>query len=202
MSEAVAQPGNMSGRVLKAERVNEELGIAQRRAEAGQMLDKARQSAAQMLAAAREQGLEEGRKAVLTATVEDVRRILNEFSNQVRHHDDAFVDIVMQSVEKIIGQAPKQEQVRMLLTKALSDMLDSFTVVLKVSAEDLIMVREILAAIQAGGQGGNVIAALVDPLLASGEMLLETERGRIHVGLAQQLARLRGGFHQVSQLRS
>ena len=90
----------------------------------------------------------------------------------------------------------------MLLSTALTDMLDSFTVILKVAAEDLTMVREVLSKLQEQGEGQNVVSVLVDPLLTIGEMLLETERGRIHIGLGQQFSRLRAGFQQAAHPRA
>ncbi len=195
-------PDRPGGRVLKAARVNDELGIAQRKAEASQVLDQARSSAAEMLVRAREQGFDEGRSTVLRATIEEVRRILGDFANLVSEREDMLASVVMQAVEKIIGAVPTEEQLRLVLGKALSDMLDSFTVVLKVSAEDLGLVRSVLADLQDAGQGGNIVSVLVDPLLSSGEMLLETERGRVHIGLEQQFARLRVGLQQAVDPRS
>ena len=202
MADANREPERGFARVLKAARVNDELGIAQRHAEANSMLDQAKQSSVEMLSMAREQGFEEGRSTVLKATLEEVRRILNEFSMLVRMREEALANIIIQSVEKIVGQAPPQDQVRMLLSTALTDMLDSFTVILKVAAEDLTMVREVLSKLQEQGEGQNVVSVLVDPLLTIGEMLLETERGRIHIGLGQQFSRLRAGFQQAAHPRA
>jgi flagellar biosynthesis/type III secretory pathway protein FliH len=201
-SDVIGGHERSQGRVLKAARVNDELGIAQRKAEADQILDQARSSAAEMLVRAREQGFDEGRSTVLRATIEEVRRILGDFSNLVREREDMLAGVVMDAVEKIIGAVPTEDQLRLVLGKALSDMLDSFTVVLKVAAEDLALVRNVLADLQDAGQGGNIVSVLVDPLLASGEMLLETERGRVHIGLEQQFARLRAGLQQAVGPRS
>jgi type III secretion protein L len=192
----------VTGRVLKSSHVDSELGIVQRHAEAGHILDSARKAASEMLAAAQEKGLNEGRNAILNSTLEEVQRVGAEFSALVNERQDEIVDVVMEAVAKIIGKIPVREQAHMILSTALADMLDSFTVVLKVSAEDLGMVRDVLTQLQAQQQGQNVISVLVDPLLSSGEMLLETERGRVHIGLAQQMARLRAGFIQAAQTRS
>lgn len=197
--EAAAVP---QSRVLKAVRVDEELVIAQRRTEANRMLEMAKQTAASVIGHARDQGMTEGRNMVMNSTLEEMRRVLSEFSSLVHKREDAFVDIVMNAVEKIIGQTPKKALVRQLISAALADMIDSIKIVLKVSAEDLNAVKEIIIKMQEDGQGTNVISVIVDPLLSNGEMLLETERGRIHIGLAQQLARLRAGFHQVAQSKS
>lgn len=202
MSGDPGSPERSTNRVLKAARVDDELGIAQRRSDAEDLLDHARQSAAQMLARSREQGLEEGISTVMRTTLEEVRRIIQDFSHLVQEREVAIVDIVMNAVEKIIGQSPPREQARLVLSTALDEMLESFTVVLKVAAEDLGMVRALLAELQAGQRGQNIVSVLVDPLLSAGEMLLETEKGRVHIGLGQQFSRLRAGLHQAAHPRA
>jgi flagellar biosynthesis/type III secretory pathway protein FliH len=191
-----------TSRVLKAPRVENELEIAQRRSEAAQLVEQARSSAGEMLTRAREQGFEEGRQAVMQALVEDVRRISGDFTLLVRRREDALAGVVMQAVQTIIGEMPPQERVRKVLSAALADLLDSFTIILKVAAEDLTMVRAILAGLQQDGQAQNVVSVVVDPLLGAGEMLLETERGRVHIGLEQQLSRLRAALAQAAQPRA
>ena len=191
-----------TSRVLKAPRVENELEIAQRRSEAAQLVEQARSSAGEMLTRAREQGFEEGRQAVMQALVEDVRRISGDFTLLVRRREDALAAVVMQAVQTIIGEMPPQERVRKVLSAALADLLDSFTIILKVAAEDLTMVRAILAGLQQDGEAQNVVSVMVDPLLGAGEMLLETERGRVHIGLEQQLSRLRAALLQAAQPRA
>jgi flagellar biosynthesis/type III secretory pathway protein FliH len=191
-----------TSRVLKAPRVENELEIAQRRSEAAQLVEQARSSASQMLTRSREQGLEEGRLAVTQTLIEDVRRISGDFTLLVRRREDALASVVMQAVETIIGEMPPQERVKKVLSAALADLLDSFTIILKVAAEDLVMVRSILANLQQEGDAQNIVSVVVDPLLGAGEMLLETERGRVHIGLQQQLSRLRAALLQAAQPRS
>jgi type III secretion protein L len=195
------EPQARSSRVLKAPRVEGELDIAQRRSEAAQLVEQARSSASQILTRAREQGLEEGRQAITQAMLEDIRRIVGDFSMLIRRREEALASVVMQAVETIIGEMPPQERTRKVVSAALSDLLDSFTVILKVAAEDLQMVRDILTQLQENGEGQNVVSVVVDPLLSAGEMLLETERGRIHIGLQQQLSRLRAALQQAAQQR-
>ncbi|MGL4728799.1 MAG: FliH/SctL family protein [Bosea sp. (in: a-proteobacteria)] len=195
------ETGSGSSRVLKAQRVEGELDIAQRRNEAAQLVEQARSSASQMLTRAREQGVEEGRQAITQSMLEDIRRIVSDFSVLIRRREEALAGVVMQAVETIIGDLPPQERTRQVLSAALADLLDSFTVILKVSAEDLQMVRDILGKLQENGEAQNVISVVVDPLLSVGEMLLETERGRIHIGLQQQLSRLRAALQQAAQPR-
>jgi flagellar biosynthesis/type III secretory pathway protein FliH len=190
-----------TSRVLKAPLVEGELEIAQRRSEATHLVEQARSSAELMLTRARQQGLEEGRQAITQALIEDVRRISADFTLLVRRREDALAGVVMQAVQTIIGEMPPQERVRKVLSASLADLLDSFTIILKVAAEDLIMVRAILANLQQDGEAQNIVSVVVDPLLGAGEMLLETERGRVHVGLEQQLSRLRAALAQAAQPR-
>ncbi len=199
MSTEGLATGKVASRVLKAPRVDGELDIAKRRSEAAELVEQARASAAQMLTRSREQGFEEGRKAVMTTLMEEVTRVAGDFAMLVRRREDALAAVVMQGVATIIGEMPPEEQARKVVSAALTELLDSFTVVLKVSAEDLQMVRDILTALQQDGRAQNVISVVVDPLLGAGEMLLETERGRIHIGLQQQLTRLRAAIQQAAQ---
>jgi flagellar biosynthesis/type III secretory pathway protein FliH len=195
------EQGGQTSRVLKAQRVESELEIAQRRSEAAQLVEQARSSASQMLNFARETGLEEGRQAVTQALMEDVRRIVTDFNYLIRRREDALAGVVMQAVKTIIGEMPPQERVRKVISAALADLLDSFTIILKVAAEDLTMVRGILTRLQEEGQAQNVVSVVVDPLLGAGEMLIETERGRVHIGLEQQMSRLRAALMQAAQPR-
>jgi flagellar biosynthesis/type III secretory pathway protein FliH len=203
-TEPTASTGRtaQTSRVLKAPRVENELEIAQRRSEAAQLVEQARSSAGEMLTRAREQGFEEGRQAITQALIEDVRRISGDFTLLVRRREDALAAVVMQAVQTIIGEMPPQERARKVLSAALADLLDSFTIILKVAAEDLTMVRGILARLQQEGDAQNVVSVVVDPLLGAGEMLLETERGRVHIGLEQQLSRLRAALLQAAQPRA
>jgi len=136
-------------------------------------------------------GHEIGSKEFLTTTAEAVKAIRDEFFAL----ESMIGPLVLQAVQKILGALPPGDVAMAALLEALRDGAGSVAVTLKVAPDDLDTMRMVWAeAIAARPELAGSIAAIDgDASLRAGEMLMETLKGRTHIGIPYQLARLRYG---------
>lgn len=136
-------------------------------------------------------GHEIARKAFLETTAAAVKTI----------RDDLFAlepmlaPLVMQAVEKILGKMPADEIFRNALLEALRDGAAGVAITLKVSPDDVETMRMVWAQTVEDRPelAGSIAGIEGDAGLKPGEMLLESLKGRTHIGIAYQMARLRYG---------
>ena len=98
------------------------------------------------------------------------------------------VEIVNAALDKALGKLAPQDLIAACGATALKESAEAQAVVVHVAACDHEAAREILAA--------HVPHARVelDPLLQAGELVLETHRGRQHVGARAQINRLKANL--------
>ena len=80
---------------------------------------------------------------------------------------------------------------------AIEDAAAEIWVSLRVSPEDLPLIEEGLRQLPMSPSWPEIRSVEPDPLLKAGETILETPKGRIHVGLRQQLSRLKAGLQNL-----
>jgi type III secretion protein L len=105
--------------------------------------------------------------------------------------------IVLGAVERIIGQLEAREAARLALAQALTDVAGSIGVALRVAPDDLATVEQDVETLRQEGRADGLGSVTADLVLQPGEMVLVTPKGRVHVGLRQQLGRLRAGLEQA-----
>jgi flagellar biosynthesis/type III secretory pathway protein FliH len=54
--------------------------------------------------------------------------------------------------------------------------------------------RQLVEDINAASPVSGIRSVVADPLLLDGEVVIETQKGRVHVGVRQQLGRLQVGL--------
>lgn len=136
-------------------------------------------------------GAEQGRRDFLKATAEAVAAVREQFF-QV---EQALGPLVLLATEKILGKLPAEQVAREALSEALTEARAAVAVTLRVAPDDLEFMRSVWSELsEARPELRDAIAAVEgDAGLRPGEMLLETLKGRVHVGVPYQLQRLRYG---------
>lgn len=133
-------------------------------------------------------GYEVGAKALTAATAEAVQAVRQQFFAL----DAMLAPLVMQAVQKIIGAMPQDEASRRAIIEALSETGGSIAATLRVAPDDLDVIRASVRdlAHDRPDLATAIVAVEADAGLRKGEMLLETLKGRTHIGIEYQLARL------------
>lgn len=162
------------------------------------LLQRTQQDLAEASETARREGFANGyaegvRSALadLTESVEAVRLALGAAENDL-------TGIVMSAIERMLGEMDSGEIARRAVTRALRDAADAVWVSIHASPEDHPALTSHMADIMASTRGTTIRAIESDPLLKPGEIMIETPKGRVHVGLRQQLARLQVGLGRMS----
>lgn len=133
-------------------------------------------------------GHDAGLQGLVTATAEAVEAVRHQFFNL----EPMLAPLVLQAVQKIIGAMPPGEVVRRAITEALSESGGGLAATLRVAPDDLDDTRAAVTELLATRSDlARCLAGVeADAGLRKGEMLLETLKGRTHIGIAYQMARL------------
>lgn len=136
-------------------------------------------------------GHEISRKEFLATTAAAVKAIRDEFFAL----EPMLGPLVLQAVQKVLGALPADEVARSALLEALREGAAGVAVTLKVAPDDVETMRMVWAeTVQDRPELGGSIASIEgDASLRAGEMLMETLKGRTHIGIPYQLARLKYG---------
>lgn len=171
--------------------------------EAGRILDLAREEAEAMrlasqeaFAAEKERGYAEG---LAQGKMEMVERMMDSLSAGVDYLEkleSTLVDLVLNSMRKIIDGFDDRERVLGVVRKALNYARSQRRVVLRLSPDDAEFVQEELAALQSDFPGIGLLDVVADPRQAKGACLLESELGVIDAGIEVQLAGIKKAFTQ------
>ncbi|MFS8147998.1 type III secretion system stator protein SctL [Rhizobium sp. BR 249] len=159
--------------------------------DAADILEAARQGAAQsesMLAAAREQAAGDGYRDGFEQGVRDaaarLAASLGKAEQEISNLNGWIEAVVLKSVGLILGSMEADERTRRLVRHAISQTAEAEEVALHVAPEDAAMMARAIADID------HRITIETDPLMSSGEIVLETSAGRSQIGLKDQLATL------------
>lgn len=171
--------------------------------EAKQILDLARQEAEAMREASKaafEKEKERGYAAGLAqGKMEMTERMMETLSvgvDYLEKLESTLVDLVLNSMRKIIDGFDDRERVMGVVRKALSYARSQKRVVLRVCPEDAEMVQTELAALQRDFPGIGFLDVAPDARRKQGDCVLESELGIIDAGIEVQLAGIRKAFSQ------
>lgn len=174
-------PGEMLGPVLDGTTYLDQSRqlLAQAQAQAAKTLQDAQ-------ATGYEAGLRQGRADGFNALAEAIGKV----RGQLEEVENDLGQLVLDAVERIVGMIEPRDLCHRLIAVALKDVRDATSIVILTSPDELQMIREEVASSPVLAQLPAVRAVEADALLKPGEILIETPRGRTHVGVRQQLARL------------
>ncbi len=186
-----------AGEVVNAARAEGAAVLARTRQEAESILAGAHKEAEAIREAARQAGLEEGKAevaeqmfAVVTASVE-----------QVSSMENAMVEVVMRSLQTILGGFDKKDLVRQVVGQSLRLVRDEKRVILKVAVADADAVRQGLDGIIAKYPGIGRVDVQPDASVRPGGCIMETEIGVIDATLERQLAIIQDAFRKTLEER-
>lgn len=135
------------------------------------------------------EGFDTGRTEALAALMDAVERA----RQRLAASDEELGGIVLAAVEQMIGEIDEKDAGIRCVRHALQDAADDIWAIVRVSSEDHAEVAAALQSLPMDTRSPEIKAVESDPLLKPGEIILETPKGRIHVGLRQQLSRLKAG---------
>ena len=173
--------------------------------EASALLDVARQKAADMERAALEayeekkregyaDGLEEGKLEHAEKMMETIISSV-EFIEGI---ESTLVNVVNQSIRKIIGEMEDKERIVAIVRNALNVVRGQQKVTVRVAPADEAAVLEAMAGMTAGG-GNSFMTVIADARLERDSCILESELGVVDASLSTQLKALENAFKSKIQ---
>ncbi|MBQ2760544.1 MAG: HrpE/YscL family type III secretion apparatus protein [Mailhella sp.] len=173
--------------------------------EASALLDAARQKAADMECAALEayeekkregyaDGLEEGKLEHAEKMMETIISSV-EFIEGI---ESTLVNVVNQSIRKIIGEMEDKERIVAIVRNALNVVRGQQKVTVRVAPADEAAVLEAMAGMTAGG-GNSFMTVIADARLERDSCILESELGVVDASLSTQLKALENAFKSKIQ---
>jgi len=139
------------------------------------------------------EGYDRGRNEALGELIDAVDRV----RQRLAASDEELADIIIAGVEQILGQMDERDLAMRCVKRAIEDAAAEIWVSLRVSPEDLPLIEEGLRQLPMSPSWPEIRSVDPDRLLKAGETILETPKGRIHVGLRQQLSRLKAGLQNL-----
>ncbi len=140
-----------------------------------------------------QEGFDRGRTEALGELIDAVDRARQRLSAS----DEELAEIVLAAVEQMIGELDEKDAALRCVRRALADAAADIWAVVRVSSDDHAHVQAGLQTLPLTANWPEIKAIEADPLLKRGEIILETPKGRIHVGLRQQLSRLKAGLQSL-----
>ena len=171
--------------------------------EAGQLLDAAKQRVADMEEAARRayeeqrvKGYEDGQEDCRAEYAEKMLEVAMQSVEYIEGLEQTIVKVVTEAVERVIGEIDAEERIVRIVRTALNAVRSQQHVVVRVAPADEKAVTEALAPMLGGGPGGSgFLNVIMDPRLAAGSCILESELGVLDASLDTQLKALTRAFN-------
>ena len=160
--------------------------IAAAQAQAKAILEKAEADYQARYEAGYADGIEMGRMENAEKMMETVLASV-EFIEGI---EGTVVDVVMQSVRKILGEMNREDRIRAIVKTALANVRGQQKVTVRVAPSDEPIVSEALAAQTAG----SFLTVVADARLEPDSCILESDLGVINASLSTQLKALEHAF--------
>ncbi len=174
--------------------------------EASALLEAAREKAASMEKAALEayeekrqegyrDGLEEGKLEHAEKMMETIISSV-EFIEGI---ESTLVNVVTQSIRKIIGEMGDRERIVAIVRNALNVVRGQQKVTVRVSPADEEAVLQAMAAMTSSASGSSFLTVIADVRLEKDSCILESELGVVDASLSTQLKALENAFQSKIQ---
>ena len=138
-----------------------------------------------------QEGYAEGLEAGKMENAEKVMETVLASVEFIEHIESTVVNVVSQSIRKIIGEIDSDTRIRRIVQTALNNVRGQQKVTVRVSPRDEATVSRALAAMTAG----SYVMVVADPRLAPDSCILESDLGVIDASLETQLKALENAFH-------
>jgi len=166
-------------------------------AQAREVNGRARQAVAEAEAEGRAKGYREGFDKGRTEALAELIDAVDRARQRLAASDEELAEIVLAAVEQMVGEIEEKDAAIRCVRRALQDAAGDIWASVHVSADDHPQVRAALENLPMSTPSPEIRSVEADPLLKQGEIILETPKGRIHVGLRQQLSRLKAGVQSL-----
>jgi len=165
------------------------------------LLDEARARAEEIVREAEEEYTNEKERGyqdgLLEGKIQMAERMMSSIASSVDYLEEmetSVVDVVMESMRKLLGEMQDKDRVTAVVRKALSYVRGHKKVILKVAPEDLEAVRSSIDDILRDHPGIGYLDIASDARLTSGDCVMESELGVVDAGLETQLEGIRRAF--------
>jgi|GEM_PF-1759726 len=183
-------PGN---KILSPAEMNAVVEAGRFLGQAREINGKAKQSIAAAEAEGRTRGFKEGFDRGRTEALAELVDAVDRARQRLAASDEELAEIVLAAVEQMVGEIEEKDAAIRCVRRALADAAGDIWASVRVSADDHQQVQAALLKLPMNTPSPEIRSVEADPLLKRGEIILETPKGRIHVGLRQQLSRLKAG---------
>jgi flagellar biosynthesis/type III secretory pathway protein FliH len=193
-----------SARVVRRAEVQQALAARRMQADLQQRQREAQAQLDQWRAAAEQAGHAAGHAAGLLAGQAQWARQLAERQLQRQQQLDALgptlVSVVMQALQHLVQALPEPQRFELLATRLMAQAVLARRLRLVVSPADAAQAEAALARWQQAGSAPAAAEVLVDPALAAGDCVLETEEAAVDGRLDERLAAIEAALHsQIGQ---
>jgi type III secretion protein L len=187
-------PGN---KILSPAEMNAVVEAGRFLGQAREINGKAKQSIAAAEAEGRTRGFKEGFDRGRTEALAELVDAVDRARQRLAASDEELAEIVLAAVEQMVGEIEEKDAAIRCVRRALADAAGDIWASVRVSADDHQQVQAALLKLPMNTPSPEIRSVEADPLLKRGEIILETPKGRIHVGLRQQLSRLKAGVESL-----
>jgi len=187
-------PGN---KILSPAEMNAVVEAGRFLGQAREINGKAKQSVAAAEAEGRTRGFKEGFDRGRTEALAELVDAVDRARQRLAASDEELAEIVLAAVEQMVGEIEEKDAAIRCVRRALADAAGDIWASVRVSADDHSQVQAALLTLPMNTPSPEIRSVEADPLLKRGEIILETPKGRIHVGLRQQLSRLKAGVESL-----
>jgi flagellar biosynthesis/type III secretory pathway protein FliH len=181
-------------RVLMPSEMNAVTQAAKHLEEARTIAERAEHDLAASEEAMREKGYAEGFEQGRAAALQDLGAAVAEARAHLMNLEAEMTEVLIVALENVLGHFDERDLARRCLMKGLQDAASELWAEIRVPTDDLERTRADLAQQPLDVSWPMIKSIESDPLLREGEMVIETPKGRIHVGLRHQLARFRAAL--------
>lgn len=181
-------------KIIKAEEMQSLL-------EANELLETAKARASEILENAekayverKEQGYLDGQ---LEGKLEHAEKIMETVLSSVEfieNIENTLVDIVHESIVKVIGELDDNERIVRIVRTALQHVRNQQQIIIRIAPQDEKYVRNALSAMLTQRQGSGYLDIQANPRLQPNSCILESELGVIDASLDTQLKALKNAF--------
>jgi flagellar biosynthesis/type III secretory pathway protein FliH len=192
----VSQPRQFiaKSRVLLPSEMNAVTHAATHLSEARSIAERAEKDLAASEEEMRAKGYAEGFEQGRAAALQDLGAAVAEARGQLLALDGEMTEVLIVALENMLGQFDERDLAKRCVAKGLQDAASELWASIRVPAGDLERYRADLAQQPLDVAWPPIKSIEADPLLRDGEAVIETPKGRIHVGLRNQLSRFRAAL--------
>lgn len=182
-SQIVLAAKNEAEKILQKAQKNAENIVANSKAEADQIVEFAKKTFESEKQRGYNEGLESGKEDMAIQMMDLVTNSVTGFAK----FEEDIVGVVVRSIRRIIGEIDKTELITNIVRNALKVVKNQKHVTLKVSNNDLRLVREHVEDLRKEFPSFEYIDVFSDMHLQDGSCLMETEFGIVDASLEVQL---------------